>query len=219
MRVLAVMAHPDDEVLGCGATLSRHALAGDEVHVLILGTGVTSRRDSNLGEVDALRRASVLASCEMGTNVSVHSLPDQRFDSINRLDIVRLIEAKISDHKPEVVYTHSSADLNEDHKITHDATLAACRPVRDGGYVKRIFGCEVLSSTEWGQSPFWPSVFVGIAGEPLTRKLAALKCYGAEMRPFPHPRSFECVEALAKLRGSQAGVTAAEAFQLVREVR
>jgi LmbE family N-acetylglucosaminyl deacetylase len=218
-RVLAVVAHPDDEVLGCGGALARHAIAGQSVQVMILGTGITARGNEQPGWVDALRRAAVLASCEIGSNVTVHNLPDQRFDSLDLLDIVRLIEAKVAEYKPEVVYTHHSGDLNRDHRITHEAVLVACRPVGDGGCVKRILGCETLSSTEWGMDPFWPSVFVGIAGEPFTRKSKALGCYGSEMRPFPHSRSMECVEALAKLRGAQAGITAAEAFQLVREVR
>lgn len=209
MRVLAVAAHPDDEVLGCGATLAKHALDGDEVHVLILGKG----RPGAESDLAGYKAAEVL-----GVRVSFYDLPDNQFDFLPMLDIVRLVEGSVSVVRPEVVYTHSLADLNVDHRCTHEAVLTACRP-QDFCSVQRILAFEVPSSTEWGMGQFIPAVFVDVDGEPYKRKCQALQCYAAEMRDSPHPRSFLAVAALATWRGSTAGVRVAEAFELVREVR
>ena len=217
MRVLAVVAHPDDEVLGAGGALARHALAGDEVHILILGTGATARPDSDAADVIGLRNAAVLAANSLGATVELKTLPDNRFDSVDLLDVAQLVEATAHSFRPEVVYTHSRADLNIDHRITHDAVLTACRPV-PGSTVKRLLCFETPSSTEWGVAAFKPTVFVDVSGS-WNRKVDALRRYCDEMRPYPHPRSIEAISTLSMLRGSAAGLDRAEAFELVREIR
>jgi LmbE family N-acetylglucosaminyl deacetylase len=196
MRVLAIVAHPDDEVLGCGATLAKHAQAGDEVRVLILGTGA----------MVALRVAAQAAAKILGYSVTVGTFPDQRFDSVDLLDVVRYVEMHVKQVQPEVVYTHAAGDLNVDHRVTHQATLTACRAL-PGSSVKRLLTCEDNAAT----------VFVDVT-DTWESKVKALECYSAEMRPYPHARSYVAVDAQAKLRGSQAGLVMAEAFTLVREV-
>jgi len=218
--VLCVAAHPDDEVLGCGGTMARHALSGDEVHVCLVAEGLTSRAGG--GSADALaelaataRRADALLGVR---ETRLLGLPDNRLDERPRLEVIQRIERVIAEVRPEVVYTHAACDLNIDHQIVHEAVLTACRPVPGQG-VKRILCFEVPSSTEWrgaGSGPaFVPNWFVDISAT-LAAKLAALGEYAGEMRPWPHARSLEACEHLARWRGAGVGVAAAEAFMLAR---
>ena len=136
------------------------------------------------------------------------------------LEVIKPVEALINELKPQVIYTQHGSDLNVDHRIVHQAVVTACRPA-PGVCVRAIYGYETASSTEW-TSPamgdgFRPVHFVDIS-KTLARKRKALECYASEMRPFPHARSMEGVEALARWRGVSAGVEAAEAFTVVREI-
>jgi N-acetylglucosamine malate deacetylase 1 len=119
------------------------------------------------------------------------------------------------------VYTHHAGDLNIDHRRTHEATLTACRPQLNHP-VARLLAFETPSSTEWqqpsGALSFSPNWFVDISST-LESKMLALKAYSQEMRPWPHPRSYQGVEHLAGWRGATVGCDAAEAFMLVREIR
>jgi LmbE family N-acetylglucosaminyl deacetylase len=224
-RVLVVAAHPDDEVLGVGGTLARHAAEGATVDVLIMAEGATSRDPSRnvsarAQELHALREAAGRAAQILGIRAPrFGGLSDNRMDSGDFLDVVKLIEAVVSDVQPEIVYVHHAHDLNIDHQITHRAVLTACRPL-PGSKVSTIYAFETVSSTEWAVAggQFEPTHFVDIE-QQLERKLAALGAYGSEMRPVPHARSLENVRAQARLRGSSVGLTAAEAFVLVRQVR
>jgi LmbE family N-acetylglucosaminyl deacetylase len=225
--VLIIAAHPDDEVLGCGGTIARHADAGDCVHVLIVAEGATSRqalRDRNqvADELSHLAQAAQTAGAILGVaNVELLDLPDNRLDSLDRLDLIKRIEEGIARHQPQVVYVHHAGDLNIDHRRLHEAVVTACRPT-PGQPVRRLLSYEVASSTEW-QTPgsalsFQPNWFVDITGQ-WVRKRQALEAYAAEMRPWPHARSIEALEHLARWRGAQVGVEAAEAFCLLRGLR
>lgn len=206
MKVQAIVAHPDDEVLGCGATLAKHARAGDEVRILILGTGAMARPDAEASDVIALRTSAQAAAKILGATVEVGTFPDQRFDTVARLDMIQWIETRVADYRPEVVYTHSRHDMNADHQITHSAVMTACR-LLPGRSVRRVlcFGADA------------PTVYVDVA-DTWDCKLAALSCYMAEMRAYPHPRSFLAIDAASKVYGSSAGLLQAEAFTLIREV-
>ena len=217
--VAVVAAHPDDEVLGCGGTLARHIAKGDTVYVLFLADGVTSRdasADSNFRNQAALSAAKTL-----GINTPQFlNFPDNALDTIPLLKVIQAVENVIDKIRPDIIYTHHGGDLNIDHEITHRAVMTACRPV-PGQFVTSIYGFEVLSSTEWGSPdksiPFNPTHFVSI-NNFLEAKLSMLKCYSDEMREFPHARSFESVEYLARLRGCQVGLKAAEAFTVLRQI-
>ena len=217
---MVVAAHPDDEVLGCGATIARHSAGSDIVDVLILGTGALSRDHPAPGDVAALERQARQAGKILGAReVRVLDFPDNRFDSVDLLDIVKRVETEIARTGPEVIYTHHVGDLNIDHRRTAEAVVTACRPLEPGG-VRRILSFEVPSSTEWqapaAQPAFVPNVFMDVT-DSLERKLEALKAYSGEIRSFPHPRSVEALTALARWRGANAGFRAAEAFVLIRE--
>ena len=222
--ILVVAAHPDDEVLGCGGVLARHAAEGDTVHILIVAEGATSRdarRDPHGRgpELAALGAAASHAAAAIGAEEPhMLGLPDNRLDSLPLLDVIKPIEAAVEAVAPEIVYTHHAGDLNVDHRIVHQAVVTACRPL-PGAPVRAIYAFETVSSTEWQSAGevFRPQRWVDI--EPfLDRKMRALEAYEAEMRPFPHARSFDAVEALARWRGASAGLKAAECFMVVREL-
>lgn len=217
--ILIVAAHPDDEVLGCGGSAARWSSEGHAVHALLLADGVASRdgytEAALVNRIAAANEASRLLGL---SSMQMERLPDNRLDTLPLLHIVKLIEAAITKHSPARVLTHHAGDVNVDHRIIHDAVLAACRP-QPGFPVKELLFFEVASSTEWrppvSRMPFAPSVFVDISAT-LATKLAALKAYEEELRAFPHPRSLEAVKALAQWRGASAGLHAAEAFELGR---
>jgi LmbE family N-acetylglucosaminyl deacetylase len=224
-RIIAVVAaHPDDEALGCGGTMARMADEGCEVHVLLLADGETSR--SGAAPVGPERLAARRAAAESAAgilrcaSVEILSLPDNRLDGLDLLDVVQRIETFLNRRRPATVLTHHTGDVNVDHRVVHDAVLAACRP-QPGHTVKELLFFEVPSSTEWcpagSASPFHPDWFVDISAT-LDRKRGALRAYAGELRPFPHPRSLEAVDALARWRGATVGVEAAEAFVLGRKI-
>ncbi len=220
-RIAAIFAHPDDEVLGCGAALARHAAEGSKVHILILATGLAARGAAAQEQLEALRNDAERAAAALGAaSVSFGEFPDNAMDSVPLLEVVRRVEAFLAECAPRRVYTHHVGDLNVDHGVTHRAVVTACRPMV-GAVVREILSCEVNSSTEWtppGSLPaFLPTEFMDVSAS-LAAKLAALACYAGELRDWPHPRSLEGVVALAKWRGSQAGFQAAEAFVTVRRL-
>jgi len=226
MQILIIAAHPDDEVLGCGGTIAKHLQNGDEVHVLILAEGVTSRdevreRESRAGELSQLAQAAQEAGRILGVkSVELYDFPDNRMDSVDLLDVVKVVERAIDKYKPDMVYTHHAGDVNIDHRIVHQAVVTACRPL-PGQCVKTLLFFEVPSSTEWQTAGsalvFLPNYFVDISN-CLDKKLQALKVYESEMRPWPHPRSLLAVEHLARWRGAMVGVEAVEGFVLGRKL-
>ena len=225
--VLVVAAHPDDEVLGCGGTIALHADAGDAVHVLIMAEGATSRQEQRdrrqvTEQLFHLAQAAQTAASILGaSSVELLDLPDNRLDSLDRLDLIKRIEERIALHEPQVVYVHHAGDVNIDHRRLHEAVVTACRPT-PGQPVRRLLSYEIASSTEWqppGSAPaFQPNWFVDITAQ-WERKRQALEAYAAEMRPWPHARSIEALEHLAHWRGAQVGVEVAEAFCLLRQLR
>lgn len=225
-KILVVAAHPDDEVLGCGGTIARLAKEGHTVYIAILGEGITSRyerreeADKRLIE-DLQARSHAVGKYLSTKEVFLFNLPDNRFDTVPLLDIVKMVENQIDKLQPEIIYTHCGGDLNIDHQITHRAVLTATRPL-DGCPVKEIYAFEVPSATEWAfgqfEPAFRPNVFVDIT-ETLEIKIQAMQLYESEAQPFPHPRSPEALRAIARRWGSTVGLEAVEAFQLIRAIR
>lgn len=224
--ILIVAAHPDDEVLGCGGTIARHADAGERVYILVVAEGATSRLADRSRAEAGLELSQLAAAAHAAAEIlgaaglELLDLPDNRLDGCDRLDLIKIIEQRVERYRPHTVYTHHAGDVNIDHRRLHEAVVTACRPT-PGQPVRRLLSFEVASSTEWqppGSAPaFQPNWFVDISAQ-WPRKRAALVAYGSEMRPWPHARSLEALEHLARWRGAQVGVEAAEAFCLLRQL-
>ncbi len=217
-NILVIAAHPDDEILGCGATIAKHIFAGDFVYLLVLADGEKSRKQEDQNEKERGNSLHSAANFLGISKVFKYEFPDNKMDTVPILDITQTIEKIIQEVKPSIIYTHHSGDLNIDHRITYQATMTACRPLPTAS-VNAIYSFEVVSSSEWalaGTDQFRPVLVCEISAF-LEKKMLALQCYKNEMRPFPHARSFEAIEHQAKSRGAQFGVAAAEVFGIERQ--
>lgn len=215
-RILIIVAHPDDEVLGCGATIAKHTSIGDDVRVIFLSDGFSSRINGHQRNVSAVK-ASKLLGCSSPVFLN---FPDNQMDNVPLLEIVKKIDTIIDKYNPNIIYTHHFGDLNIDHQITHRAVMTSCRPQPESN-VREIYSFEILSSTHWQSSsmsnPFVPNYFVDVSNF-ITQKIQALACYDDEMRKYPHIRSYDSVNHLAALRGSVVGINLAESFVVERIV-
>jgi len=225
MNILIVAAHPDDEVLGCGGTIVRLVNEGHNVYVAIMGEGETSRgydiNSVNNKLVAALHQCSHRVANFFGIKkLIIQNYPDNQFDSVPMLDIVKSIENVIEEIKPEVIFTHHGGDLNIDHLTVHRAVMTSTRTF-PGQLVQQVFLFEIPSSTEWAFQQFcpifMPNYFVDISSS-IEEKIHALSIYESESRTFPHPRSSEAIRAIGMRWGSTAGFYQAEAFQLIRAI-
>jgi LmbE family N-acetylglucosaminyl deacetylase len=224
-RALIIAAHPDDEVLGCGATVAKYSRVSAEFMVLFVAEGsscrfvdpscsvsITSIAERNQMAVSALTKLGV-------NNYLFNDLPCGRLDQVPIIEINKVIERAIHKFEPDTVLTHSALDANNDHRIVFRATVMATRPA-SYNRVKRLLSYEVLSSSEWSfGEAFAPTVFEQIDECDLSLKCKALSSYETEVKPFPFPRSEDGVRAMAMIRGMQAGVPLAEAFSLIREFK
>lgn len=220
-KCLIVAAHPDDEVLGCFGTAAKLIRQGWSVHTLILSGGKTSRGAVNPQEIELLRNEMHQANALIGVSgVSQADFPDNAFDSVPLLEIVKRIEQEISEIKPEMIFTHHIGDMNIDHQITHKAVLTATRPMKNET-VRAIYSMEIPSSTEWNSfnpgTAFIPNVFSDIS-ETVDLKVRSMALYQSELRDYPHPRSLQHIKELAKVNGTKVGLEYSENFMLVRRI-
>lgn len=220
MNILIVAAHPDDEILGVGGAVLKHKLNHDSVYALILGTGALSRDGQTTDDVKKLKETSQNAAKIIGfKDIFFVDFPDNSFDSISLLNIVKKIEDYFKQIKPDLVYTHFENDLNIDHHLTFQAVMTASRPCTDY-YPKQIYSFETLSSTEWqnkSSEQFRPNYYLDIK-DVIDQKIEAMKEYKSEIRNYPHPRSEQGIRVLAQYRGMESGLEYAEAFYLVRKI-
>src|SRR4030042_6908720 len=217
-KIMVIAAHPDDEILGAGGTLIKHAQAKDEVFCLILGEGVMSRTGAKKHEIKKLQRQTAEAGKIIGfKKIFFSDFPDNSFDAVPLLKIVKVVEQYLENIKPDIVYTHYENDLNIDHRIAFQAVLTACRPINDN-CPREIYAFETLSCSEW-QVPdkkFKPNTYIDIA-DVVEKKIEALKKYKSEIRLYPHSRSPEGIKILAQYRGLESYLRFAEAMQLIRK--
>ena len=223
-KILIIAAHPDDEVLGCFGTVAKMVKEGDEAYTLILGEGKTSRDEqrsieNKKAELNILNQEIEKANSVINIKKTfIENFPDNRFDSVDLLDIVKAILKVKEEVKPDIIFTHYENDLNIDHQITYQAVVTATRPMEDES-VKEIYSFEVLSSTEWNYPlSFSPDLFFDIS-ETIKLKKEAMKQYDSELCQFPHPRSIEGIELNAKYHGMRVGKAYVEAFKTVRVIK
>ena len=219
MNILFVVAHPDDEVLGAGATIYKLAHEGHNVAVCTMANHVAARRNISATLSDDQAKAFEI----MGIRKSyAGDFPNIQMNTVSHLNLVQFIESAIEDWSAESIYTHHPADTNNDHVITSYAAQAASRLFqRKPGIpaLKQFIYMEVPSSTEWSfassANRFSPNMFVEVGKNGIDIKLKSLAAYRGVMRPYPHPRSEEAITGLAAYRGAQAGCNYAEAFESV----
>lgn len=219
MNYLVVVAHPDDEVLGAGATIHKLIKSGNKVAVCVMSNRATARVNIS----DTLANDEKEAFNIIGVDKSyIADFPNIKMNTIAHIELVQFIERCIVDFQADAIITHHPSDTNNDHVITSYATQAASRLFQrrtDIPELKLFLYMEVPSSTEWSfdssANRFLPNYFVEIGKEGIVVKLEALKAYKGVMRPYPHPRSREAIEGLAAYRGVQSGCNYAEAFECV----
>ncbi|KAA2245347.1 PIG-L family deacetylase [Chitinophaga agrisoli] len=225
-RIMVVVAHPDDELLGPGATM--HKLIREyncQIRAIILGEGITSRsetRDVKLWEKELeTHRANInKAAAAIGyQSVGIYDFPDNRFDAVNLLDIIKVVEKEKQSFDPEVIFTHHGGDVNIDHQRTFESVITATRPL-EHEKVKTIITFETPSGTEWRASSdprhFIPNLFIEVSPADLEAKMKGMEAYEFEKRKYPHPRSPEALTILAQRWGIVIGRKYAEAFTLIR---
>ena len=225
MRVLVVAPHADDESLGAGGTIARHAAEGDEVFIAVMtgpGQGahpVFPRETWDVVRAEAARAAEVLGVKQLAfRELPAVLVSDQPVHEVNR-EAAEVLE----EFTPDVLYVPFPYDLHRDHREIFYAFSVAWRPnTALGRGVCEVYAYETVSETHWNpaylEPGFTPNAFVDIA-DHLETKLDALACYASQMAEFPHFRSIEAVEAQARWRGAQVGMHAAEAFVSVRQLR
>ena len=221
MKYLLVVAHPDDEVLGAGASMWKWCKNGDTVDVAIMSTEAKARafRPSD-AELDGDKDA---AMSFLGVKkIYEGSFPNIEMNTVPHLKLVQFIEEAIRESQPDIVITHHPADTNNDHMQTSMACQEAVRLFQRRPEVKRInefWYMEVPSCTEWkinnGLNTFNPNCFVEVGKDGVEAKIKALSMYRGVIRPYPHPRSAEYIMGLAAMRGGQWGCNYAESFEVV----
>lgn len=227
-KIMVVVAHPDDELLGLGGTMNKLIIEKNAtIHVVILGEGLTSRSDKRniekFSDELLVHRKNINNACEkIGyQSVSIYDFPDNRFDSIDLLDIVKVIEKEKREFSPDIIFTHHGGDLNIDHRYVFNAVMTACRPL-EGEKVKTIITFETPSGTEWrpvtDPNHFLPNFYSIISQDNLNAKIAAMECYVFEKREYPHPRSPKALKIFAQRAGIIIGYELAECFCVVRHI-
>lgn len=221
-KILVIAPHADDEVLGCGATIYRHTVLGDEVRIIVAtnaNKGAPELFTKN--SIEDVRKEALEAHKILRVQKTYFlDFPAPALNAYPSFKISIEISKILNDYKADTVYLPHPGDLHEDHNSIYRAALVSCRP-QNGNSVKKIYCYETLSETEWapmqGDHYFKPNHFVDVSPY-FEAKLEAMKCFHSQLKTFPHSRSIEALEALAKYRGSTVGAERAEAFEVERQI-
>ena len=224
-KILIIAAHPDDELLGAGATVCRWIEEGAAAKSLILATGLLSRdpkHDTTSTPLEALRSDAQAANAHLGIQeIEFLDFPDNAMDRMPLLEVVKAVEKEIASYRPTIILTHFSQDLNIDHRITFQAVMTACRP-QNGRDHPEIYSFFIPSSTDWidpqTHPSFCPNLYVDVK-TTIQKKIKALSHYTTEMKPYPHSRSLGAVLNHAQYWGNRVGLQYAEPLIMIRKVQ
>ena len=217
MRILCLAAHPDDETLGVGGTLARHAADGDAL-TLVVATRATAPRGSEAVSAEK-RRECLAAATRLGIDdVRFLDFPTMHLNALPAIDVNDAVAREIERARPQVVYAPPCDDLNRDHAVIFDAALVATRPL-GGREAPTLYSYEIPTTTRFNLASRWTAnTYVDIS-DFVETKLAAMREYASELRPSPHPRSEESIRVFGRERGAAVGLGCAEALMLVRALR
>ncbi len=212
-KVLVIAAHPDDELLGCGATIAMHASIGDEIKSIILCEGETMRNQDNSAKISSTNNAAKILGVKETICIG---LPDQHLDTLPIVDIISPIEQIVKEFQPNIVYCHYGKDLNRDHQLVFEAAMVALRPKNT--FLESIYSFYIVGSTEWGvPCSFNADTWIGFDEYFMQKKLEAFSCYESELCEYPNPRSLDALVNLAKYTGNQCCMEYAESFITIRK--
>lgn len=219
MKVLVVAPHADDEVLGVGGTIAKYIDEGNEVYVCVITTGHPSMFPQEV--LDKLRNEAIESHKFLGVNQTYFlDLPAVMLSEVPKHEVNQKINGVIDEVQPDVVFIPHFGDMHLDHYIVSQASMVGVRPIKNHRILE-VYSYETLSETEWNiphvTNAFMPNTYIDIT-DYLDKKKIAMEHFTTQLTEFPHPRSIEAIESLAKLRGSTIGVKAAEAFCLVRRI-
>lgn len=222
-KVLVVAVHPDDETLGCGGTILKHKDQGDEINWLVITAPIKGNHPAFTDEFILKRDALVdRVAAAYGFNETIKlNLPTQKLHTVDLKDIILMVADVFKRIQPDTIYMLYKNDVHSDHRVAFDAVYSCTKSFRYP-FIKRILMIEALSETEFApaisSSSFCPNVYVDIT-KYIDKKLEIMELYDTEIMQEPYPRSLSSIKALARVRGSRAGVMYAEAFQLLYERR
>lgn len=218
-KILVIAPHPDDEVLGVGGAIAKHAKKGDEVYLCVVTKAYTPDWSEEFlkNRQKEIKKANKILGVK---NTYFLDFPTVKLDTVPQKELSEAISNVVNKVRPAVVYIPHRGDVNKDHRLVFETAVVALRP-KPRSVVRKVLSYETLSETEWAAPPtedvFAPNVYVDIS-DTLKTKLNAMSAYKSELKKYPHPRSLEGITALANKRGIEAGLKAAEAFMLVREI-
>lgn len=211
-KVLVIVAHPDDEILGVGGTLIKHIDDGDEVYVCVVTKPYTPYWSIKYIKEKELAQKKVDEFLGVIKRYNL-DFPAVKLNTIATGEFNQAVSNVVNEVNPNIIYTHDLGDLNQDHKFVFWSCLVAIRPPKR----IKLMSFETLSETEWGIDPCYPRIFVDIENT-IERKIKAMEIYSTELKDYPHPRSIEGIRTLAKYRGTNVCLKYAEAFSLIREI-
>lgn len=213
-KILVVAPHPDDEVLGCGGTIKKYTKEGDEVFLCVVTKAYTPdwTEKYTKDKVADIKKSNAVLGFK---KTYFLGLPTVKLDTIPQKELNDKISDVIREVNPDILFIPYVGDTNQDHRLVFEACFVSARPFENK--IKKILAYETLSVAAWGVKQFAPTTYTDITGT-LKDKLKAMSCYRSELREFPHPRSLEGITILAKKRGTESGLRAAEAFVVIREI-
>ena len=218
-KILVVAVHPDDETLGCGATLFRLAKMKKELHWLIVTTSAGSSifgkkyGEKRKNEIKAINKMYGFATCT--------ELPNETgyMEDMQKVELVQQIIKVVKKIQPDTIFLPFPWDAHKEHQTAFEAAFSATKTFRNP-FIERVLVMETLSETDYAPVPlvpaFAPTHFVNVSGF-INKKVEALKVYASEVGEYPFPRSEVSVRSLAKYRGGQSGFEDAEAFMCIKE--